>query len=116
MTIPVALTISFLTHKDIELGLDFLQLTQMCLTLVTCMLTFGTGSTNYLQGVVHLMLFVSYIFLIFDGGGESPRPCVRAGPRPELNPLAALATSTSVTAVHRGPMSHSTSPLLLLQY
>ena len=74
MTIPVALTISFLTHKDIELGLDFLQLTQMCLTLVTCMLTFGTGSTNYLQGVVHLMLFVSYIFLIFDGGDESPRP------------------------------------------
>ena len=30
------------------------------------MLTFGTGKTNYLQGIVHLTLFLSYIFLIFD--------------------------------------------------
>ena len=66
---PVALTVAFVTARDeIELGLDYLQITELALTLVTCMLTFGTGNTNYLQGVVHLMLFVSYIFLIFDGG------------------------------------------------
>lgn len=66
---PVALTVAFVTDREeIELGLDYLQITELALTLVTCMLTFGTGTTNYLQGVVHLMLFVSYIFLIFDGG------------------------------------------------
>lgn len=86
MTVPVALIISFATHTDIELGLDYLQVTQLCLTLVTCMLTFGTGQTNYLQGVVHLMLFVSYIFLIFDGGKEALVP---PGPPPAADITAA---------------------------
>ena len=70
---PVALTVAFLTNREgIELGMDYLQITELALTLITCMLTFGTGTTNYLQGVVHLMLFVSYIFLIFDGGKLAP--------------------------------------------
>ena len=55
-----------IAEQDIELGLGYLQTTELALTLLTCMLTFGTGRTNYLQGVVHLVLFVSYVFLIFD--------------------------------------------------
>ena len=51
-------------------GLEYLQIAEMSLTLVMCMLTFGTGKTNYLQGVVHLVLFASYVFLIF----EAPQP------------------------------------------
>ena len=48
--VPVALTVAFLTNREeIELGLDYLQITELALTLVTCMLTFGTGTTNYLQ-------------------------------------------------------------------
>lgn len=75
LQVPVALTVAFLTDREqIELGLDYLQITELALTLVTCMLTFGTGTTNYLQGVVHLMLFVSYIFLIFDGGKQPDGP------------------------------------------
>eukprot|EP01051_Picozoa_sp_SAG22_P035229 SAG22_NODE_16422_length_325_cov_1.137168_1_plen_50_part_00 len=46
--------------------LAVVQITELTLALLTCTLTFGTGKTNYLQGLVHLTLFVSYIFLIFD--------------------------------------------------
>ena len=59
MTVPTALVIAFLTKQNIELGLENLQITELMLTLVTCLLTFGTGKTNYLQGLVHLVLFVS---------------------------------------------------------
>ena len=84
---PVALTVAFLTDREeIELGLNYLQITELSLTLITCMLTFGTGTTNYLQGVVHLMLFISYIFLIFDGGkapdGASTGPDTPPSPPP----------------------------------
>jgi Ca2+:H+ antiporter len=30
-------------------------------------LTFGSGRTNVLQGAVHLILFIAYVLLIFQG-------------------------------------------------
>ena len=37
----------------------------LVLTLLTSMLTFGSGRTNVLQGTVHLGLFLGYLLLIF---------------------------------------------------
>jgi Ca2+:H+ antiporter len=37
----------------------------LVLTLLTSMLTFGSGRTNVLQGTVHLGLFLAYLLLIF---------------------------------------------------
>jgi len=66
MTVPVVMAISIFTGQEIELGLEPLEIALLAITIVTTMLTFGRGKTSLLQGVVHLVLFVSYIVLIID--------------------------------------------------
>jgi Ca2+:H+ antiporter len=66
MTLPVVLAISFLTGRHLELGLEPLEIVLLSLTLLTCVISFGTGRTNVQQGLVHLVLFISYVVLIFD--------------------------------------------------
>ena len=66
MTVPVILAISLITGHRIELGLEPLEIALLALTLFLSVITFGTGRTTVQQGVVHLILFASYIVLIFD--------------------------------------------------
>ncbi len=66
MTVPVILAISLITGRTIELGLEPLEIVLLSLTLLISVVTFGTGRTTVLQGIVHLILFASYIVLIFD--------------------------------------------------
>ena len=66
LTIPAVLTISLVTGKHIELGLDPQELVILALTLLICMVNFGSGRTNILQGAVHLIIFVTYVVLLFD--------------------------------------------------
>ena len=37
------------------------------LTLVVSVVTFASGRTNVLQGAVHLLLFLAYLVLLFQG-------------------------------------------------
>jgi Ca2+:H+ antiporter len=39
----------------------------LLLTLFLSTVTFTSGRTNMLQGLVHVLLFLSYILLIFEG-------------------------------------------------
>jgi Ca2+:H+ antiporter len=66
LTVPAALTISLIFHKPVQLGLSAPNMTLLAVTLGTCMITFGQGQTNILQGFVHLLLFVAYIVLMFQ--------------------------------------------------
>lgn len=66
MTVPVILAISFFTGKPLELGLEPAEITMLALTLFLTVITFTTGRTNVLLGVVHLMVFFAYLMLIFD--------------------------------------------------
>jgi Ca2+:H+ antiporter len=66
MTVPMILAISLITGRTIELGLEPLEIVLLSLTLLMSVVTFGTGRTTVLQGIVHLILFASYIVLIFD--------------------------------------------------
>lgn len=66
MTVPVILAISLITGRTLELGLEPLEIVLLALTLLLSVISFGTGRTNVLQGVVHLILFASYVVLIFD--------------------------------------------------
>jgi Ca2+:H+ antiporter len=66
LTIPAALTIGFLIGQPIVLGLDPEDMILLALTLVVSMLTFASARTNVLLGAVHLLLFVSYLMLIFE--------------------------------------------------
>ncbi len=66
LTVPAVLAISLFTGRTVELGLDPAEIVLLFLTLLVSTVNFGTGRTNILQGIVHLVLFVAYIELIFD--------------------------------------------------
>jgi Ca2+:H+ antiporter len=52
--------------QRVELGLDSSEICLLAGTLLVCVLNFGQGRTNPMQGIVHLVFFVGYLVLIFD--------------------------------------------------
>lgn len=66
LTIPVVLTIGLLVGEPIILGLSKTNVTLLLLSLASAIVTFASGRTNVLQGALHLLLFFTYIMLIFD--------------------------------------------------
>jgi Ca2+:H+ antiporter len=49
------------------LGVEHAGLVMLLLSLVVSIITFASGRTNVIQGVVHLILFAAYLLLIFQG-------------------------------------------------
>jgi len=67
LTIPAIVLISRMSGRDIVLGVEHTDLVMLLLTLIVCVVTFSSGRTNVMQGAVHLVLFVVYLALIFQG-------------------------------------------------
>jgi len=67
LTVPAMIVISHLTGKAIYLGVENTALVLLPLTLLVSVVTFASGRTNILQGVVHLLLFATYIVYVFQG-------------------------------------------------
>jgi Ca2+:H+ antiporter len=67
LTIPLMIVIAHLMGATIFLGLQGTSFVMLLLTLAVSVLTFGSGRTNVLQGAVHLILFIAYVLLIFQG-------------------------------------------------
>lgn len=65
LTIPAMAIISVIIDKPMVLGLDPADRSLLVLTFVLAILSFGTGKTNALNGVVHLILFCVYVMLLF---------------------------------------------------
>jgi Ca2+:H+ antiporter len=65
LTVPAVAGISLYLGRDLILGLDNQAIVLLILTLLVSALTFGTGRTNILYGFVHLIIFATYILLIF---------------------------------------------------
>jgi Ca2+:H+ antiporter len=51
--------------KQLMLGLNTQGMVLLVLTLVLSMLTFATGRTNILFGMVHVVVFAVFVFLVF---------------------------------------------------
>lgn len=67
LTIPAVLAIGLFTGKTVILGLGVVEMILLLLTLAVSTLTFsGGGRTNYVQGAIHVLLFLAYLTLIFD--------------------------------------------------
>jgi Ca2+:H+ antiporter len=66
LTIPSVLVINHLIDRPIVLGVEHTDFALLILTLAVSMITFTSGRTNVLQGVVHLVLFGAYVLLIFQ--------------------------------------------------
>ena len=65
LTIPAVAIVSIVFDKDLVLGLRPTETVLLVLTLFVSVLSFGTGRTNVLSGLVHLVIFVTFIFLVF---------------------------------------------------
>ena len=65
LTIPAVAIISLWSGKDLVLGLRPSETVLLVLTLFVSLLTFGTGRTNVLSGFVHLVVFLTFLFLVF---------------------------------------------------
>ncbi|QTL05390.1 ionic transporter [Aquabacter sp. L1I39] len=61
LTMPVMVAMSFLLERPIVLGLDQEDRVQLLLALLLSVVNFGTGKTNTLTGLVHLVLFFVYV-------------------------------------------------------
>ncbi|MFY9286919.1 MAG: calcium:proton antiporter [Alphaproteobacteria bacterium] len=67
ITVPAMLAISYLSGRYIVLGLQHTDIVMLLLTLVVSIVTFASGRTNVLQGMVHLILFAACILFAFEG-------------------------------------------------
>jgi Ca2+:H+ antiporter len=65
LTVPAVAGISLYLGKELVLGLSAQSTLLLLLTLLLSTLTFGTGRTNILYGFVHLIVFATYMLLIF---------------------------------------------------
>jgi Ca2+:H+ antiporter len=66
LTIPTMVTISLVTGTPLELGLEPAMAVLLVLTLFISHLTFSGAPTNILLGLIHLVLFSTFIVLIFN--------------------------------------------------
>jgi Ca2+:H+ antiporter len=65
LTIPAVAVAAYALDKQLVLGLDAQAMVLLLLTFVLSMLTFGTGRTNILFGLVHMVVFAVFVFLVF---------------------------------------------------
>lgn len=65
LTVPAVLIISLWFHSPIVLGLEPIDAILLGVTLLLSLTTFGSQKTNFLNGAVHLSLFLMYLFILF---------------------------------------------------
>jgi len=65
LTIPAVAVAAYALDKQLVLGLPTLDVVLLVLTFLVSMLTLGTGRTNILFGLVHLVVFAVFVFLVF---------------------------------------------------
>jgi Ca2+:H+ antiporter len=65
LTVPAVAVAAYALDKQLVLGLSEQNLVELFLTFILSMLTFGTGRTNILFGLVHMVVFAVFVFMVF---------------------------------------------------
>jgi Ca2+:H+ antiporter len=65
LTIPAVGVATYALDKELVLGLNGQGMVLLLLTFFLSMLTFGTGRTNILFGLLHMVVFAVFLFLVF---------------------------------------------------
>ncbi|MFO1123891.1 MAG: ionic transporter [Methylocystis sp.] len=65
LTVPAVALMSLATGREIMFGLEQRDAMLLMLTLLLSVVSFGAGRTNLLTGLVHLVVFATYVFLLF---------------------------------------------------
>jgi Ca2+:H+ antiporter len=63
LTIPAVAAVSIMLDQPLALGLGVKDMVLLALTLLVGVITLGTGRTTVLQGIVHLVIFATFLFL-----------------------------------------------------
>jgi Ca2+:H+ antiporter len=63
LTIPAVAVVAIAIGQPLELGLALKDIVLLALTLLLGVITLGTGRTTILQGIVHLVIFATFLFL-----------------------------------------------------
>lgn len=66
LTVPAILLIDLFLGRPAVLGLSPANMMMLVLTFFVSILTLGSGRTNAMQGLVHLLLFLAYVVLLFS--------------------------------------------------
>src|SRR5260221_5177190 len=65
LTLPAVSVAAYAFDKPLVLGLSNQDMVLLVLTFIVSMLTFGTGRTNILFGLVHMVVFAVFLFMVF---------------------------------------------------
>ena len=65
LTVPVVVVAAISFDLPLTLGLPPMEMALLAVTFLVSAITLGTGRTYMMQGAVHLVLFVEYLFLAF---------------------------------------------------
>jgi Ca2+:H+ antiporter len=65
LTVPAVAVAAHVLDKQLVLGLSNQHMLILLLTFMISMLTFGTGRTNILFGLVHMVVFAVFVFMVF---------------------------------------------------
>jgi Ca2+:H+ antiporter len=65
LAVPVVALASFWMGRPLALGISASASVLMALGFVVAIITYGTGRTNLLSGIVHLVQLATYVFTIF---------------------------------------------------
>ena len=65
LTIPAVAVVATVLDKQLVLGLNTQDMVLLVLTFLLSMLTFVTGRTNIMFGLIHLVVFAIFVFLVF---------------------------------------------------
>ena len=65
LTIPAVAVAARIMGKELVLGLPEQNVVELLLTFILSMLTFGTGRTNILFGLVHMVVFAVFVLMVF---------------------------------------------------
>ena len=62
LTIPAVAVTALVIGLDLELGLSAKSIVLLAVTMLVAVLTLGTGRTTMAHGVIHLVIFATYLF------------------------------------------------------
>jgi Ca2+:H+ antiporter len=65
LTVPAVAVAAYMLDKQLVLGLGAREMILLVMTFLLSMLTFGTGRTNILFGLVHVLVFAVFVFMVF---------------------------------------------------
>ena len=65
LTVPAVSVAAYTLQMQLVLGLNGQEMVLLMLTFIISMLTFGTGRTNILFGLVHMVVFAVFLFMVF---------------------------------------------------